>query len=191
VLTLDIGCGRQKEAGAIGLDMNPATDADVLADVSSSPLPVRPESVDRIFIRHIIEHVDSPLRFMEELHAAARDGAKIEGVTPHFSNPCSFADPTHKHHFSLMFLNFFSGDGERASSGWRLWANRFLECYYPPIPFYTRARFEIIERRITFCRLHRWIGVAWLANQFPEIWEFHFSGFFRARDIVFRLCVRK
>ena len=188
---LDIGCGQAKEPGAIGLDMNPATHADVLADVSGAPLPVRPSSFDRIFIRHIIEHVDDPLRFMEELHRAARDGGEVEGITPHFSNPCSFADPTHKHHFSILFLNFFREDDRIHLGGWRRWANRFLECYYPAIAFYTQARFEIIERKITFCRLHRWLGVAWFANRFPEIWEFHLSGIFRARDIFFRLRVRK
>lgn len=95
---LDIGCGRAKEPGAVGLDWNPATDADV------SALPVLPGSFDRILIRHII---------------------------------------------------------------------------------------DLIERRITFCRLHRWLGIAWLANRFPEIWEFHFSGLFKARDIRFRLRVKK
>lgn len=188
---LDIGCGQAKEPGAIGLDINSATHADALADVSGAPLPVRPGSFDQIFIRHIIEHVDDPLRFMEELHMAARDGGEIEGITPHFSNPCSFADPTHRHHFSILFLNFFREEETGRSGGWRLWANRFLECYYPAITFYTQARFEIIERKITFCRLHRWMGVAWFANRFPEIWEFHLSGIFRARDIFFRLRVRK
>jgi hypothetical protein len=59
------------------------------------------------------------------------------------------------------------------------------------LPFYTEVRFEVLERRLTFCRLHRWLGVAWFANRFPEIWEFHLSGLFRARDILFRLRVRK
>ena len=191
---LDIGCGRAKEPGAVGLDWNPATDADVVADVSA--LPVLPGSFDRILIRHIIEHVEDPIRFLEEIHGAAREGAEVEGITPHFSNPCSFADPTHRHHFSLMFLDFFldGRDGPAAAAaaaGWRRWANRFLECYYPVISFYTGARFDLIERRITFCRLHRWLGIAWLANRFPEIWEFHFSGLFRARDICFRLRVKK
>ncbi|MDP7385106.1 MAG: hypothetical protein QF593_03670, partial [Nitrospinota bacterium] len=120
-----------------------------------------------------------------------RDGAEIEGITPHFSNPCSFADPTHQHHFSLLFLNFFRRDQEFPPAGWRRWANRFLECYYPAISFYSGVRFDLTERRLTFCRLHRWLGVAWFANRFPEIWEFHFSGLFRARDIFFRLRVRK
>ncbi len=189
--TLDIGCGLAKEPGAIGLDVNSSTDADVLADVSENPFPIRSGTFDRIVIRHVIEHVENPLRFLEELHRVARDGAEIEGITPHFSNPCSFADPTHRHHFSVLFLNFFRRDQEFPPTGWRRWANRFLECYYPAISFYSGVRFELTERRLTFCRLHRWIGVAWFANRFPEIWEFHFSGLFRARDIFFRLRVRK
>ncbi|MFP6868667.1 MAG: methyltransferase domain-containing protein [Nitrospinota bacterium] len=191
VRILDIGCGQAKEPGAVGLDVNPATSADVLADVSGSSLPILPDSFDRIVVRHIVEHVEDPIRFMEELHAAARDGGEIEGITPHFSNPCSFADPTHRHHFSTLFLNFFLKEQDEAPEGARRWVNRFLECYYPAISFYTAVRFEIVELEITFCRLHRWLGIAWFANRFPEIWEFHLSGIFRARDIRFRLRVCK
>lgn len=188
---LDVGCGRAKAQGAVGLDVNPATDADVLGDASRDGFPFREGCFDRVVVRHIVEHVESPLRFLEEVHRVAREGAEVEGVTPHFSNPCSFADPTHRHHFSVLFLGFFSGGGGSPARGWRLWANRLLECYYPMLPFYTKVRFEMLERRLTFCRLHRWLGVAWFANRFPEIWEFHLSGLFRARDIIFRLRVRK
>ncbi|MBI1724073.1 MAG: methyltransferase domain-containing protein [Candidatus Tectomicrobia bacterium] len=188
---LDVGCGRAKARGAVGLDLNPATDADVLGDASRHGFPFREACFDRVVVRHIVEHVESPVRFLEEIHRVARDGAEVEGVTPHFSNPCSFADPTHRHHFSVLFLDFFTGGGGSPARGWRLWANRLLECYYPVLPFYTKVRFEVLECRLTFCRLHRWLGVAWFANRFPEIWEFHLSGLFRARDIVFLLRVRK
>ncbi|MBI3128387.1 MAG: class I SAM-dependent methyltransferase [Candidatus Tectomicrobia bacterium] len=189
--TLDVGCGRAKAPGAVGLDLNPAADADVRGDASRDGLPFREGAFGRVVIRHIIEHVESPLRLLEEIHRVSRDGAEVEGVTPHFSNPCSFADPTHRHHFSVQLFGFVSEGGPDPSKGWRLWANRLLECYYEMLPFYTKARFEVLERRLTFCRLHRWLGVAWLANRFPEIYEFHLSGLFRARDIVFRLRVRK
>lgn len=188
---LDIGCGRAKAPGAIGLDVNPATDADVLADAGRDGLPFRSECFNRVRMQHIIEHVDDPLRFLEEVSRVARDGAEIEGVTPHFSNPCSFADPTHRHHFSVLFLSFFQDSEPPPPAGLRLWANRFLECYYPAISFYTKVRFDVVELRLTFCRLHRWLGIGWFANRFPEVWEFHLSGIFRARDIVFRLRVRK
>ena len=187
---LDIGCGKAKTAGAIGVDINQTTDADVLADVSRHGLPFQSERFERIHINHIIEHVEEPIRFLEEIHRVAVGGAEVVGVTPHFSNPCSYADPTHRHHFSLLFLGFFFSDW-RPPTGWRLWVNRCLECYYPMHSFYTAIRFEVLECRITFCRLHRWLGIAWFANRFPEIWEFHLSGIFRARDIYFRLRVRK
>ncbi|HEY65974.1 MAG TPA: methyltransferase type 11, partial [Caldilineae bacterium] len=36
---LDIGCGQNKTPGAIGVDVNPATQADVLADADRASLP--------------------------------------------------------------------------------------------------------------------------------------------------------
>lgn len=188
---LDIGCGRAKAPGAVGVDVNTATDADVLSDASRQGLPFRADVFERVHINHIIEHVERPLALLEEIHRVCRSGAEVVGVTPHFSNPCSFADPTHRHHFSVMVFGFFRPGADAEAAGWRVWVNRLLECYYPAILFYTRARFDLVEMRLTFCRLHRLLGVAWFANRFPEIWEFHLSGVFRARDIRFRLRVRK
>ncbi|MDA1000925.1 MAG: methyltransferase domain-containing protein [bacterium] len=109
--SLDIGCGQAKKAGAFGVDINARTDADVLADVSGDGLPFQAGSFERIWISHIIEHVESPLRLLEEIHRVGREDAEIEGVTPHFSNPCSFADPTHRHHFSFYVPELFPRSG--------------------------------------------------------------------------------
>jgi len=38
-MILDVGCGNNKTPGAIGLDVNPRTQADVLADADRHPLP--------------------------------------------------------------------------------------------------------------------------------------------------------
>jgi hypothetical protein len=86
VRILDFGCGQTKEPGAVGLDVNPATYADVPTDVSGSPLPIFPDSFDHTVVRHIVEHVEDPIRFMEELQSATRDGNEIEGGgSPHTS----------------------------------------------------------------------------------------------------------
>ncbi|HXF69539.1 MAG TPA: class I SAM-dependent methyltransferase [Thermoflexus sp.] len=45
---LDVGCGRAKRPGAIGLDINPLSDADVTADLDRRPWPFASNSFDRI-----------------------------------------------------------------------------------------------------------------------------------------------
>jgi predicted SAM-dependent methyltransferase len=53
---LDIGCGTNKVAGAIGMDFNPKTAADVIHDLDDLPYPFADNSFDEVIGRHVIEH---------------------------------------------------------------------------------------------------------------------------------------
>ena len=97
---LDVGCGNAKAEGAIGIDHNPASQADVVADLDHYPYPFPDRSFDRIIARSIIEHVESPVRFLEELHRLLAPGGTIHIETPHYTHRHSWEDPTHRHHFS-------------------------------------------------------------------------------------------
>jgi SAM-dependent methyltransferase len=95
---LDVGCGRDKYPGAIGIDINPATAADVLCDLDLSRLPFADDSFDEVRAVHVVEHVDDMMAVMEELHRVTRAGGRIFVVTPHYSDVASWTDPTHKRH---------------------------------------------------------------------------------------------
>src|SRR5215475_5495588 len=69
---LDVGCGVHKQPGAIGLDRNPASRADVLADLDRFPYPFADSSFDHVTAIHVIEHVDDVIRTMEEFHRLVR-----------------------------------------------------------------------------------------------------------------------
>src|SRR5512136_1393821 len=107
---LDVGCGQAKRAGAVGIDLNPASGADVLADVDARHWPFADSSFDRIVCRHIVEHVQDPLAFMEEAHRVGKAGAVVEIVTPHFSNRYSYTDPTHRRHLAWRSFDYLTGE---------------------------------------------------------------------------------
>ena len=71
---LDVGCGIHKQPGSIGIDRNPASRADVLADLDRFPYPFADSSFDRLTAIHVIEHVDDVIRTMEEFHRLVRAG---------------------------------------------------------------------------------------------------------------------
>ena len=52
-------------------------------------------------------------------------------------------------------------------------------------------KFQKIEVRITFNHIFRRLGIEWLANIYPELYESFFAFILPARDIVFRLKVIK
>ena len=73
---LDVGCGINKLPGAIGIDRNPATRADVLCDLDRLPYPFRDASFDKLQAIHVIEHVSDVIKTMEEFHRLLRPGGE-------------------------------------------------------------------------------------------------------------------
>jgi SAM-dependent methyltransferase len=53
-----------------------------LLDVSSSPLPCAPESVDWVFAVEVIEHLANPRHFMKEAHRCLKSGGRALVTTP-------------------------------------------------------------------------------------------------------------
>src|SRR5215472_11256032 len=95
---LDVGCGINKKPGSIGIDRNPSSRADVLADLDRASYPFRDSSFDALQAIHVIEHVSDVIRSLEEFHRLVNPGGKILIVTPHYTDFTSFCDPTHRWH---------------------------------------------------------------------------------------------
>lgn len=68
---LDIGCGNNKMKGAIGIDRVALPEVDIVHDLNSFPYPFEDNTFDEIYAAHIVEHLDSIIRVMEELHRIA------------------------------------------------------------------------------------------------------------------------
>jgi predicted SAM-dependent methyltransferase len=74
---LDIGCGKNKVPGYIGIDMNPDVNPDILCNCCV--LPVRDTCADVIAANHLGEHLlpDEMHRFFCELNRVLKDGGTI------------------------------------------------------------------------------------------------------------------
>ncbi|HUJ76103.1 MAG TPA: methyltransferase domain-containing protein, partial [bacterium] len=83
---LDLGCGRNKLAGALGVDRNPASQADLLCDLNAVPYPFRADSFDEIHLHHVVEHLEDVVAVVMEIWRIARHGARVIIATPHFSS---------------------------------------------------------------------------------------------------------
>ncbi|MGA7872173.1 MAG: glycosyltransferase family 4 protein [Candidatus Binatus sp.] len=114
---------------------------------------------------HVIEHPHDTVATMEEIHRVCRHGATVKIVTPHFSSPNAFTDPTHCHFFGYYSFQFFTGEHPNAFGEPRF-RRRNTWLVFPP----TRTR--ILER----------VG-ARLANWNPPRYERRFSAFFPAEEL--------
>lgn len=178
---LDVGCGQNKFPGAIGIDANPRTQADIIHDLGVFPYPFGDDEFDEVISRHVIEHVPDVLGFVNELHRITKPGGRIKIVTPHYSNPDWATDPTHRNHFNSYSFTCFMPDRS-------------------PFPFYTLAELRPLSVHVTLANLWRVIGLEFLVNvdQFwpslrftRKFWEFYLSNIFRGKELSFEFAVVK
>lgn len=173
---LDIGCGRNKRAGAVGIDRIGLPEVDVVHDLNDFPYPFADGSFDEIHAIHVIEHLDSVLATMEEIHRLCRPGARVVIVTPHHSDAVSWQDPTHKWHLNNYSFLYFDPDY--------------------PTNYYTPARFRLRDRQLELARIWKLLGLQWLINldnRLPalrflrKIWEQHLCFLIRGKQMTFEL----
>lgn len=180
---LDVGCGRSKFPGAVGMDRLENTDADVIHELDVLPYPLDDNSFDLVIARHVLEHVAAPLDVLAELHRVTRAGGEVSIISPHFASVTSWTDPTHRHHFSSRSFDYLLSDTE-----WN---------------FYSNVRFELLDRRITLGMVQgpggrvfpllRLLGVEALVNRFIDVFErwWAFALPLGPKDLVIRLRVVK
>jgi len=169
--TLDVGCGINKLPGAIGIDRNPASRADVICELDHFPYPFRDSSFDALQAVHVIEHVGDVMKTMEEFHRLVRPGGEVLIVTPHYTDFSSFCDPTHRWHLNSFSLRYFGQDN--AGYG-----------------YYSNVRFEEISVYVKLLALWRWLGFEFLVNTFPRyrrFWEHYLCYVVRGKVVEWRL----
>jgi len=172
---LDVGCGRNKRTGAIGVDRNRDSAADVVCDLDRFPYPFADSSFDRVLAIHVIEHVVDVIRTVEEFHRLVRAGGTVRIETPHYSDFSSFCDPTHRWHLNSFSFRYFGED-------------------HGGFGYYSRCRFREISVRVKLLRLWKWLGFEWLVNgsrHFRRFWEHYLCFVVRGKAMEFEFEVVK
>ena len=104
---LNLGCGQKKLEGAVGIDINPNSAADVIHDLEKFPYPFSDNEFDEIYADNVMEHFQNVVGVLEELHRISRNGAVIKIIAPYFRSKWACADPTHKRFFSVESFAYF------------------------------------------------------------------------------------
>lgn len=105
---LHLGCGNDVWEGWTNLDCVALPGVDVVADLdacASKPLPFEDDSISEFHANHVLEHLNHPLPFMQELHRIATPDAKATFCTPYGASDDAHEDPTH---VRLLFVNSYA-----------------------------------------------------------------------------------
>jgi len=178
---LDVGCGANKMEGAIGLDNNPRTAADVIHDLGEVPYPFPDNEFDLVVSNHVVEHVPDVMAFIGELYRITRNGGRIRLITPHYTNPDWPNDPTHRNHINSYTFNTFM-PGRQV------------------FDLYTDNQLKPVRARVSLLGLWNALGIEILVNLdqksyklrfLRKFWEQYLSYIIRGKELDFEFEVVK
>ena len=173
---LDLGCGLRKRPGAVGIDINARSHADVIHDLNRFPYPFPDDHFDEIFCDNIIEHLDDVLKVMEEVHRIAKPSALVTIIVPFYPHQQAHTDPTHRHFFGVHSFDYFI-DGT-ANAGFQ----------------YSNAGFTLlsVEFEKGLAQRH-WIDrmIVAFANARKDLYENRLANLLPLRNLTFELRVSK
>jgi SAM-dependent methyltransferase len=115
-MILDLGCGRAKIPGAIGVDNVSLPGVDVQHDLLCFPYPFGDCCADEIYLNHVIEHFDleNMHLILKEVHRLLKPGAVLHIGVPHVFSVAAWVDPTHKKAFSFDSFSFYDSRADKS-----------------------------------------------------------------------------
>ena len=105
-MKLNLGCGPDRKEGYVNVDKFQQYNPDQLADLNEFPYPWDDNSVDEVFMSHILEHLDDQQKVLEEIYRILKKGGKLKLIYPFWNNinRDSFG---HTHVYNQFFINYF------------------------------------------------------------------------------------
>jgi len=175
---LDLGCGRKKTEGCIGIDVVQLPGVDIVHNLSNFPWPLETNSFDFIYTNHYLEHVDDIIKTLREIHRISAPNGILKIRVPHYASDNFHSDLTHKVAFGYRSFDHYSINGNI------------------DYDFYVNFKFEILSREIVFYlgrypNFFKILGVHFLANKFPRIFERFFCYWIPPIELKFELRVIK
>jgi SAM-dependent methyltransferase len=171
---LHLGCGKIIKKGYINLDVKKLPGVDIVHDLTKFPYPFEDNSLDLIEMHHVLEHLEKPLRVIEEIWRISKPGAKAIISVPHWSHFTAYGDFTHVNYFSSALFIYFEDKNSE---------------YYS-----NKVNFKVLDKKFTATRInHLWANKIFnpLINLSPLFTELFLCKLFPVSQIIFKLKVIK
>lgn len=103
---VDLGCGRHKPSGYIGVDTYKAPGVDIVADLNTR-FPFASNTVDELRAHDIVEHLPRQLHTMNEIWRICKPNAVVDIRVPSTDGRGAFQDPTHVSFWNINSFNYY------------------------------------------------------------------------------------
>ncbi len=138
-LRLNLGCGAQHLENYLNVDKYGAPDLKL--DLETTPWPWSDNSVVKIELRHVLEHLGEQtavyLNIIQEIYRICQPQAEIHIVVPHHRHDNLLHDPTHVRPITPFGLSMFS---KRLNREWQAKGNPTT-----PLGLYLDVDFELVQ----------------------------------------------
>lgn len=99
-LKLNLGSGRRNIGNDwVNVDKYQHPNVKVVYDLNFMPYPFKDESVDQIYMNHVLEHLENPYEVMLECYRILKFGGTIEIIVPH-RDSLNSSDISHRCYFT-------------------------------------------------------------------------------------------
>lgn len=156
---LNLGCGLDYKEGWINVDTRKNIKTDMRFDLNKTPYPIKKNTIDLVYMRNVIEHLDNPIKVLKELCRICKNGAIIKVYTNHSNSYAYISGIEHKgqfneHTFAEYHLKEYELDNLKLIKQEFIYANkwkkyvpfkRFLKIYLNGIYDDLYYKFEVIK----------------------------------------------
>jgi len=111
-MKLNLGCGNTRKERYIGVDIAKKGTADIVCDLNKA-MPFRYNSIEEIYMSHVLEHLDDPVKTMEELYRILAPGGMLKLVLP-FPSAAIAKNMLHRHGFMPNDFAMFDRESNKA-----------------------------------------------------------------------------
>lgn len=132
------------------------------------PWPIKDNAYDLIICQHVIEHLPDTAKTLEELNRITARGGKIFIETPHYTWFDTYKQVEPIHRFSLGSFDYFLKGNAHYNT-----------------------EFHLEDKKLFFDDLTYLIGIGFLANKFPRLYEKRLAFMFPANSFHITLRVDK
>ncbi len=165
-VVIDLGCGGKKTEGAIGVDIIRSEGVDIVADMERG-IPLKTNSVDRIYAIHFLEHVKGIENLLREIHRVMKNNGELHAVVPYFRLAGSY----HWNH--KTYWSWYASDAETA--------NNILGTNYTAI----KRELKVGSESTNFLLKLITKPVHSFVNRFPKLYERFFVPFIPVEELRF------